>query len=62
MLFITLIGTCIAMGSWLALLVQILSSVFLHTRILAEEQACLQRYGEAYRDLMKRVPRYFLFF
>ena len=60
--FITFIGICIAMGSWLALLIQMLSSLFLHVRILAEEKACLERYGDSYRDYMKRVPRYFLFF
>jgi protein-S-isoprenylcysteine O-methyltransferase Ste14 len=29
---------------------------------VAEEEVCLQSYGEAYRAYMKRVPRYFLFF
>ena len=60
--FLSFLGICIAIGSWLALLVQIISSLFLHARILAEEKACLERYGDAYRDYMKRVPRYFLFF
>jgi len=62
MFFISFLGVCIAIGSWLALLVQMISSLFLHTRILAEEKACLERYGDSYRDYMKRVPRYFLFF
>lgn len=60
--FITFIGVCVAMGSWLALLIQIISSLFLHTRILAEEKACLEQYGESYRKYMKNVPRYFIFF
>ena len=62
MFFISFLGICIAIGSWLALLIQIISSFFLRSRILAEEKACLQRYGDSYRDYMKRVQRYFLFF
>jgi protein-S-isoprenylcysteine O-methyltransferase Ste14 len=62
MFFVTCIGICIAIGSWLALFIQMVSSVFLHSRILAEEKACLERYGDSYRSYMNRVPRYFLFF
>lgn len=62
MFFVTFIGVCIAIGSWLALFTQIVSSLFLHSRILAEERACLEQYGDSYRSYMKRVPRYFLFF
>jgi protein-S-isoprenylcysteine O-methyltransferase Ste14 len=62
MFFITFIGVCIAIGSWIALFIQLLSSIFLHTRVLAEEKACLARYGDSYQSYMKRVPRYFLFF
>jgi protein-S-isoprenylcysteine O-methyltransferase Ste14 len=62
MFFVSFLGICIAIGSWLALFIQIMSSLFLHSRILAEEKACLERYGDSYRDYMKRVPRYLLFF
>jgi protein-S-isoprenylcysteine O-methyltransferase Ste14 len=62
MFFISFFGICIVIGSWLALFLQMISSIFLHSRILAEEEACLERYGESYRDYMKHVPRYFLFF
>ena len=62
MFFITFIGACAAIGSWLALLIQLVSSLFLHTRILEEEKACLERYGDSFRKYMKNVPRYFLFF
>jgi len=61
MFFISFLGICIAIGSMLALFIQIISSLFLHSRILAEEKACLERYGDSYRDYMKRVPRYILF-
>ena len=60
MLFIMSIGICIAIGSWLVLFIMIVSSLFLHFRDLAEEKACLERYGDAYRNYIKLVPRYFL--
>jgi len=62
MLFVSACGICVAIGSWLVLFIQILASLFGHSRTLAEEQACLERYGDLYRAYMKRVPRYFLFF
>lgn len=61
-LFIIFLGICVAIGSWPALLALLLSKVFQHFGILAEEEACLRRYGEPYRVFMERVPRYFLFF
>jgi protein-S-isoprenylcysteine O-methyltransferase Ste14 len=54
------IGICITIGSWLVLFIVIISSLFLHSRDLAEEKACLERYGDSYRNYMKLVPRYFL--
>ncbi|MCD4753031.1 MAG: isoprenylcysteine carboxylmethyltransferase family protein [Anaerolineaceae bacterium] len=62
MLFISGVGICIAIGSWLALLILIIAKFFGHFRTLAEEEACLVQYGDSYRNYMKRVPRYFLFF
>ncbi len=62
MLFISSVGICIAIGSWLALLILIISKFFGHFRTLAEEEACSEQYGDSYRAYMKRVPRYFLFF
>lgn len=60
MLFITAIGMCIAIGSWLALFILVLTRLFVHFRNLAEEEACLERYGDSYRAYMECVPRYFL--
>ncbi len=51
---------CIAIGSWFALFVLIIPKFFGHFRTLAEEEACLEQYGDLYRAYMKRVPRYFL--
>jgi protein-S-isoprenylcysteine O-methyltransferase Ste14 len=62
MFFIAFIGICIAVGSWVALFVQLFSSIFLHQRVLAEEKACFQRYGEEYQKYKERTPRYFLLF
>ena len=59
---VVLLGGCIAIGSWSALLMLLAARSFSHFGILAEEEVCLQQYGDAYRAYMKRVPRYFVFF
>jgi len=59
---LVILGACIAIGSWSALLLLFLARLFSHFSILAEEEICLKHYGEAYRDYMQQVPRYFLFF
>ncbi len=60
MLFIMSIGICMTVGSWLVLFILVIAGFFGHFRTLAEEKACLERYGDSYRAYMKRVPRYFL--
>jgi protein-S-isoprenylcysteine O-methyltransferase Ste14 len=62
MLFISVCGISIAIGSWLVLFLQFLASIFGHSRIMLEEQACLEQFGDEYCAYMKRVPRYILFF
>lgn len=62
MLFVLFLGICVATGSWLALLMVVMSKLFQHLGILAEEEACLDQYGDSYRAYMKRVPRYFVVF
>jgi protein-S-isoprenylcysteine O-methyltransferase Ste14 len=59
---IILLGACIAIGSWLALLTLVIARAFGHLGILAEEQVCREKYGEAYRTYIKEVPRYLVFF
>ena len=61
-LLILYFGICIAIGSWLILLMFYIFSVFNHFRILAEEKACLELYGDSYHEYMNKTPRYFLFF
>jgi len=62
MLSVSFLGISIATGSWIALILIGIGIIGAHFKILAEEEACLQMYGEAYQAYMKRVPRYFLFF
>ena len=59
--FTALLGACIAIGSWPALLMLAVSRGLQHYGLLAEEEACLKQYGDSYRAYMERVPRYFLF-
>jgi protein-S-isoprenylcysteine O-methyltransferase Ste14 len=61
-LFVIFSGICLAIGSWIALFTLILSRVFEHFGILAEEEVCLRRYGESYRAYMEQIPRYFWIF
>jgi protein-S-isoprenylcysteine O-methyltransferase Ste14 len=60
-LFVVFLGICVAIGSWAALFTLVMSKLLQHLGILAEEEACLRRYGEPYRVYMKQVPRYLLF-
>ena len=62
MISVAFLGASVAMGSWPALLLMGIAVVGGHIRLLAEEKACLRQYGGSYRDYMRRVPRYFLFF
>ena len=57
-LFLLLLGVGIATASWVFLL---LSVVFIIMPIVcahAEEHHCLKVYGDAYREYMKRTPRW----
>jgi protein-S-isoprenylcysteine O-methyltransferase Ste14 len=59
---VSFLGIGIAIGSWLAFAFAIVAVVGAHFKILAEEEACLEQYGESYKNYMERIPRYFLFF
>jgi protein-S-isoprenylcysteine O-methyltransferase Ste14 len=59
---VSFLGISIAIGSWLAFAFIVLGVIGAHYKILAEEEACLEQYGESYKDYMERIPRYFLFF
>ena len=59
---LVLLGMAIAAQSVLLGSLWLLSAVFAHLLILGEERYCTERYGESYREYMRKVPRYFLFF
>jgi protein-S-isoprenylcysteine O-methyltransferase Ste14 len=59
---VVILGACIAIGSWAAVLLLIAARVFSHLGIVAEEEVCLKQYGDSYRAYMQRAPRYFVIF
>lgn len=59
---VVFLGIILMIASGISLLLMAVSFIFLHTSTLAEEKACLEQYGQSYRDFMNSVPRYFLFF
>ena len=61
-LFVIFLGITVAIGSWIALFMLVMSKLFQHFGILAEEEICLKQYGESYRAYMGQIARYFLFF
>ena len=62
MISVSFLGISIAIGSWIALMLVGIAIIAAHNKVLAEEEACLQLYGESYSAYMERAPRYFLFF
>lgn len=59
---VVLLGGCIATGSWVATVFWATARLLEHFGILAEEEVCLKQYGETYRNYLRQVPRYFLFY
>ncbi|MBN1783055.1 isoprenylcysteine carboxylmethyltransferase family protein [bacterium] len=55
-------GIGMAVGSWEIILINAVTAIGIHIGTLAEERFCLDKYGEAYAQYMKRAPRYCLFF
>lgn len=58
MVTIILAGIGVMVGSWTILGLLLLSRVFNHCQILAQEEACLKEYGENYSRYSEEVPRY----
>ena len=52
------IGVGIATASWLFLLLTIVYAALSLIYVGSEEHICLEKYGDAYRDYMKRTPRW----
>ena len=52
------IGVGIACASWVFLLFTIVYSALSFVFIVPEEQSCINKYGNTYRDYMNRAPRW----
>jgi len=52
------VGVSIASASWLFLLFTIGYTVLSFVGAIPEEQFCLEKYGDAYREYMNRTPRW----
>lgn len=59
---IVMIGFSLMVGSWTVLALLTIRVVMNHFRILGEERALEQQYGDHYRTYKESVPRYFVFF
>lgn len=57
-MFLVFIGISIASASWVFLLVSVILMVLINISVAAEEQFCLEKYGDAYAEYMKRIPRW----
>jgi len=60
-LFLVLLGSAMAVGIWLYIVMVVIVGIIYHKQILDEETVCIKKYGESYREYMERIPRYFLF-
>ena len=58
MVDIAWIGIGVATESWVLLALIVFYMIVLHFLILAEERICLEKYGDVYREYMKKTPRY----
>ena len=56
--FLIFIGIGIACASWLFLLLMTVFIVLYDILIAPEERWCLEKYGDAYREYVKRTPRW----
>jgi protein-S-isoprenylcysteine O-methyltransferase Ste14 len=56
--FVFFLGVSIATASWVFLLFTILLIAASFYFAPLEEQSCLEKYGDAYREYMDRTPRY----
>jgi len=56
--FLILIGAGIASASWIFLLFSIVSIILSAILVIAEERFCLERFGNVYREYIRRTPRW----
>jgi protein-S-isoprenylcysteine O-methyltransferase Ste14 len=58
---IVILGCTIAIGSWFGMITFFIARFLLNVNLEAEEEVCLQVYGDSYMEYMRQVPRYFIF-
>jgi protein-S-isoprenylcysteine O-methyltransferase Ste14 len=58
---LVILGATLSIGSWAAVFAWAVARLFQHYGILAEEEKCLELYGDQYQDYIRRVSRYGLF-
>ena len=59
---VVMLGFSLMVGSWTVMALLAVRIVMNHFRILGEERALEEQYGESYRDYKNAVPRYLIFF
>jgi protein-S-isoprenylcysteine O-methyltransferase Ste14 len=57
-IFLMLVGAGIASASWIVILFAVISMVVWVPLSTSEEQFCFEQYGDAYREYVKRTPRW----
>jgi len=57
-LLLIYLSVSIASASWVFLLLTVLIAVAVNLSVADEERYCLEKYGDAYREYMKRTPRW----
>ena len=56
------IGICLSTGSFILSGYLAVSVLLQHFMILAEERLCKEKYGRAFDDYLRKVPRYLFIF
>jgi protein-S-isoprenylcysteine O-methyltransferase Ste14 len=52
------VGLGISTASWLLILITVVMAILMHKNYFIEEKFCLEKYGDDYREYMKKVRRY----
>jgi len=57
-MFLIFIGIGVASASWVFLLLTVIWLLLSDRMVISEERWCIKTYGDAYREYMKRTPRW----
>jgi len=57
-MFLIYVGTSLASASWLFFLLTVVTVVLTRLEAILEERYCLEKYGAAYGEYLKRTPRW----